>query len=179
MFQFSFHTSDFGFYINHVAQWHSVFGSSYHEGRSAFRLALYHCNGRKVTHLLDHRIELCNRIFAQHLQVKRFFLSYVLLQTDAADITDNSLDNFKLCNECGVYISIHAQCTYHQTFSFFRITFVHLLPQFFCDERHKRMKQMQQVIEEAESSAISGTVNSLSVSRFNHFQIPGREFIPE
>ena len=38
---------------------------------------------------------------------------------------------------------------------------------------------MQQVIEEAESSVISGTVNSLSVSRFNHFQIPGREFIPE
>ena len=38
---------------------------------------------------------------------------------------------------------------------------------------------MQQVIEEAESSVISGTVNSLSVSRFNHFQIPGREFVPE
>ena len=41
------------------------------------------------------------------------------------------------------------------------------------------MKQMEQIIQKSNSSIKSNTVNSLSVSRLNHFQIPRRELIPE
>ena len=54
-----------------------------------------------------------------------------------------------------------------------------MLPQFFCDERHERMQQFQQVVEEAQRFVVSLLINRLSVSRFDHFQIPAREFIPE
>ena len=41
------------------------------------------------------------------------------------------------------------------------------------------MEQMQQVIKETDSCFIHFPVNGLAVCRFNHFQIPGREFVPE
>ena len=41
------------------------------------------------------------------------------------------------------------------------------------------MEQMQQVIKETDSCFIHFPVDGLAVCRFNHFQIPGREFVPE
>ncbi len=66
---------------------------------------------------------------------------------------------------------------YHQALTV--CTVAKMLPQLFGDERHERMEQMQQIIEETDSCFIHFLVDGLAVSRLNHFQIPGRELIPE
>ena len=55
------------------------------------------------------------------------------------------LSNEKFVNSISIYISIYSQRTYHKTFTFFAL--IHLLPEFFGNERHERMKQMKQIIK--------------------------------
>ena len=54
-----------------------------------------------------------------------------------------------------------------------------MLPQFFRDKRHERVKQLQQRVEEFQCLLVSSLVNRLSISRLDHFQIPAWEFVPE
>ena len=177
MLQFSFHTGDFSLHVNHVTQRHSILCRTYHEGSSTVRFGIYHIQRRKITHLYDDRIECSSRVLTKHLQLQCFLLSNILLQTNGTNTTDNFFHRLKLLNHITIHIIIHGQRTHHNTFT--RLALIHLLPEFFGNERHERMKQTKQIFKEAYRCTMNRTVNPLPVSRFYHFKIPGRKLIPE
>ena len=112
-----------------------------------------------------------------NLQFELFLQSNILLQTNAANIADNFLSQFKFLQECLVYLKRLFHESNHQTCTRFALT--QLLPQFFCDKRHERMKQLKQTFERTKHHTINKAINGLPISRFHNFQQPGRELIPE
>ena len=80
-----------------------------------------------------------------HLQSELFLHGNILLQTDTANITDDFLGNFKLLEEFLIHFECLTQPGNHLART--RFTLTQLLPQFFRDKRHERMKQFKQTFE--------------------------------
>ena len=101
------------------------------------------------------------------------------MSTRSTNTSNDTLNTFYISNQ--PIISGFGRCDrlrrHHNAFAIFALC--EMLPKLFCDERHKWMQQMQQIVEVLQSRFISDGVNGLLVARLNHFKIPRREFIPE
>ena len=60
-----------------------------------------------------------------------------------------------------------------------RLAVVDVLPEFFGDEGHERMQELQQRVEERQGLLVRLVVYRLSVGRLDHFEVPTGELVPE
>ena len=126
-----------------------------------------------VGEFVHKRVQLNRRDKHQFL-----LLRDVLRCTHITYAGDNLFQGLYLCENFTIKRSVTIciiERSAHYSLSLFAL--IEVLPQFLGDERHVRMKQYEQAVEECESCFVRSAVDRLLVSRFDHLQIPAAELV--
>ena len=179
MLEFGLRLGDFGFSVDEVAEKQGVFGGADHEGGGAFALDGDGGDFGDVGELRDDAVVGFNGVFSDHLQDQGLLRGDVFGGTDSTDVGDDLLDGGEFFNLPFVCIEgrLDGLRTCHDAFAIAALRDV--LPEFFRDEGHEGVEEMEEVVEEGKRCLVGGGINGLAVGGLDEFEEPCRKFIPE